>query len=359
MVRDRRHLLLGVVAIAFVAIGATRPPPTVQAARAQQPGPLPISAAAPAPRFARDLDARVFLRGNLHAHSSRSDGDKTPREVYAWYREHGYAFLALTDHNKRVDPTQFRAEERPGFVILPGEEVSTIAAGLPVHVNALCARRGIGGKDFPSTPAALSWAIARVHEEGGIALVNHPNFSWAIRGADLPAARGAELLEIYSGHPGVHTAGNATRPSHEALWSAALAEGETFAGVAVDDTHHFSKKHIGRFASKPGRGWVSVYGAELAAPSICEALRRGDLVASSGPELDRLVVEGDELRVVPRASARVEFLGPGDAALADVRVAAGEPATYRLRGGERFVRARLTDAAGKQAWTQPMRVAQR
>ena len=39
-----------------------------------------------------------FWRGNLHTHSTRSDGHIGPEEVCAFYRAHGYDFLALTDH---------------------------------------------------------------------------------------------------------------------------------------------------------------------------------------------------------------------------------------------------------------------
>src|SRR3954447_23903032 len=39
-----------------------------------------------------------FQKGNLHTHSTRSDGKLTPSEVVAAYRAHGYDFLALADH---------------------------------------------------------------------------------------------------------------------------------------------------------------------------------------------------------------------------------------------------------------------
>lgn len=39
-----------------------------------------------------------FYKGNLHTHSSRSDGALEPEAVVAAYREHGYDFIALTDH---------------------------------------------------------------------------------------------------------------------------------------------------------------------------------------------------------------------------------------------------------------------
>ena len=61
--------------------------------------PTPAAAPAPGTRFARTFDVKDFRRGNLHTHSNRSDGDSDPADVYAWYRDHGYDFVALTDHN--------------------------------------------------------------------------------------------------------------------------------------------------------------------------------------------------------------------------------------------------------------------
>src|SRR5262245_31715203 len=40
-----------------------------------------------------------WWRGNLHTHSLWSDGDDFPEMIAGWYREHGYHFLALSDHN--------------------------------------------------------------------------------------------------------------------------------------------------------------------------------------------------------------------------------------------------------------------
>ena len=43
-----------------------------------------------------------LLKGNLHAHTTFSDGRRPVAEVVARYRELGYDFLAITDHHDRV-----------------------------------------------------------------------------------------------------------------------------------------------------------------------------------------------------------------------------------------------------------------
>ena len=45
-----------------------------------------------------DKNGDKWYRGNLHTHTTLSDGVLTPEEVKAKYREMGYDFIALCDH---------------------------------------------------------------------------------------------------------------------------------------------------------------------------------------------------------------------------------------------------------------------
>ena len=60
-------------------------------------------------RFRYDASGRWF-KGNLHTHSTFSDGGKTPEELAVMYAANGHDFLCLTDHwvvsnsDERVKP---------------------------------------------------------------------------------------------------------------------------------------------------------------------------------------------------------------------------------------------------------------
>ena len=41
-----------------------------------------------------------WWKGNTHTHTWWSDGDSPPESVAAWYRDRGYQFLVLSDHNR-------------------------------------------------------------------------------------------------------------------------------------------------------------------------------------------------------------------------------------------------------------------
>ena len=129
-----------------------------------------------------------WYKGNLHTHTTKSDGDADPKFVTKWYRMHGYDFLVLSDHNHR---TMF--EYRPGKrrfkrpLMVPGEEVSVniLQGTVPVHVNGIGISATIdpidsrtGGPD--EVVPTLQANIDAILESGGIAMINHPNYTWAV-----------------------------------------------------------------------------------------------------------------------------------------------------------------------------------
>src|SRR3990172_4116751 len=67
-----------------------------------------------------------WFKGNTHTHTLNSDGDSTPDDVVRWYREHGYHFLTLTDHNFLTSTDALNALHGASdkFLVIRGEEVT-------------------------------------------------------------------------------------------------------------------------------------------------------------------------------------------------------------------------------------------
>ena len=67
-----------------------------------------------------------WFRGNTHTHTLQSDGDSPPDSVARWYRDHGYNFLFITDHEKLTDPGPLNARYGvPGkYLLIQGQEVT-------------------------------------------------------------------------------------------------------------------------------------------------------------------------------------------------------------------------------------------
>jgi hypothetical protein len=261
--------------------------------------------------------------------------------VIGWYKEHGYAFVAVTDHNVLTDPSRYASLQGSDFAVIPGEEISMWVKGKQVHVNALCTGAPIGGGEFSTATLALRTAVGRVREQNGVAILNHPNFDWAFGKEEVIAVAGsAQLLEIASGHPYVHSAGDAQHPSHEALWDDALAASLDTMGVAVDDVHHL--RASGEPPAFPGVAWVEVFADSPTQERLCEALAHGELYSSTGPALQTLRVTEQEYAVEVRGAAdAVEFIGDSGRLLSRQDRPSGTTA-YRLKGSEGYVRARVT-----------------
>lgn len=63
-----------------------------------------------------------FYKGNLHSHTTNSDGHLTPEEAVALFKSQGYHFLCLSEHDRYTDyRAQFNTND---FIILPGLEAS-------------------------------------------------------------------------------------------------------------------------------------------------------------------------------------------------------------------------------------------
>jgi DNA polymerase (family 10) len=104
------------------------------------------------------------VRGDLHAHTTLSDGRNTLEEMAAAARDRGYAYLAITDHSashgfgddvtaerlwQRIEEIRAWNKGKRGFRLLAGSEVNI---GLD------------GSLDYPDDlVAALDWVVASVH----------------------------------------------------------------------------------------------------------------------------------------------------------------------------------------------------
>jgi hypothetical protein len=293
---------------------------------------------------AQPADAQ-WLRGNTHTHTLESDGDSTPAEVAQWYRDHGYDFLVITDHDK---VTSVEAE---GIVLIPGEEVTDKLPKKPLHVCAIGITRAVEPRHGQTVVENLQKNIDAIREAGGLASINHPNFGWAFGTPELLAIHRATMLEIASGHPFVNMEGP---PSVESMWDQLLSAGQHIYGTAVDDSHHLKRPWDTNDMAPPGKAWVMVR-ATRDPKAIVDALARGDFYASTGVEIAEYVGTPESIRVKVLeknfAHYRIAFVTDGGKV---VQETVGPEATYAMRGRETYVRARVTDSNGKHAWLQPV-----
>lgn len=337
-----------------------------------------ICSSAVAPQLVSAQSADRWYRGNTHAHTLNSDGDSPPDAVARWYREHGYHFTFITDHEfiTNVEPLNAVFGAAGRFLLISGQEITQRVADpqhpdgvRQAHVNALGITRVIQplGTRGVVTGASIADTYARniaaIRDAGGVAQVNHPNFRWSVPMMEMVDLPDSTLFELWNGHPGVYNLGGMdaegrAMPSTEVLWDSLLTRGKLLFGVADDDSHSFRPEQAENAdLARPGRAWIMVRADTLSAEAILNALRHGNFYSSTGITLREYSADTREIRIeiAPSSDRRylTEFIGNGGQILASVP---GTSARYVVKGTEGYVRARVTDSAGRRAWMQPVRV---
>ena len=295
-----------------------------------------------------------WYKGNTHAHTTESDGDSSPEYVARWYKDHGYDFLVLSDHNVFTDPTTLAHLVDSTFLLIPGEEVTSSFQDAAVHVNGLNIPHVIEARTAESLVATIQANVDAVREVEGVPHINHPNFRWSFGAEELRQIERDRLLEIWNGHPTVHNEGGGGTPGLEEVWDILLTGGKRIYGIAVDDAHDFQ----GEFSPdrvNPGRGWIEVRAAALEPAAIMDALEAGRFYASTGVELADVVVTPDRIEVHIRVAGdfryQTTFIGSEGRVLAE---SVSNPAIFELTGDEPYVRAKVIDSGGSVAWVQPV-----
>ena len=297
-----------------------------------------------------------WFRGNIHTHTTKSDGDADPKTVVRWYRKHGYDFLVLSDHN-HLTVLEYGAREREFKrpLMIPGEEVSSRIKGgqVPIHVNGIGMTRVVEPVDTGDIVSTIQANVDAIVQAGGLASINHPNYQWAFNHEHISKVVGATMMEIYNAIPVTNSNGAPGRPGTEEIWDRVLSAGRVIWGAASDDSHNYHD--FTPELSNPGRGWLMVRASTLSQPAIVDAIAAGDFYASSGVLLEEFEVSKNEITLAVQQSRdaeyKVEFIGRGGAVLSEQE---GLLASYRIQGDEGYVRARLTSSGGLRAWTQPV-----
>ena len=233
-----------------------------------------------------------FLRGNLHTHSTRSDGKLAPEEVSRRYRAMGYDFYALTDHFLArydwpiTDTTGHRA---PGFTTLIGAELHAgrTSQGDIWHILAV-------GLPFDFAPAAEESGpelARRAIDAGAFVAIAHPQW-YGLTEADGRALSFVHAIEIYN---------------HNCLIDADRAEG-------VDEPDADWVREVGLGSAQPS--FLGLYPKQehlsprRRASGLCRAvefaLQYGEILAHrflgrAGAEVERAGGGGRGQHMLPRA----------------------------------------------------------
>jgi hypothetical protein len=294
-------------------------------------------------------------------------------------------------------------EKKNQFLMIQSEEITDSHAGKPVHLIATNIQDyeppRHGGSVLETMQNNVD-AVNQQREKLGVPMfphIAHPNFGWGVTAEELMQLKGEKFFEVYNGHPAVRNYGDSNHASLERMWDIILTkrlaemDEEVMYGVAVDDAHHYHAMDTPM--SNPGRAWVMVRASNLTAASVVEAMEAGEFYGSTGVVLSDVRATRSSLSVVIDAEEGVEyetaFIGtrkgydPSSEPLTStdgtplavtrkysdeigevLATVKGTKASYRFKGDEIYVRARVVSTKAKTnpyregetetAWVQPV-----
>ena len=280
----------------------------------------------------QNLRGGRWLVGNLHTHTTASDGERDHQVVIDDYAGRGYGFLAITDHDIHTSLEDYEQYDAQGMILVPGNEISANGPHV-LHV---------GSTAWVAPHADRQQVIDEVNESGGgFALFNHPNWHGNFNHCPqelLQACEGYVGLEIYNG---VISRLDGS-PYATNRWDMLLSAGRRLWGFANDDSHA-AKGDV-------GLGWNVAYVEEETASGVVEALRAGRFYASTGVEINQIQVEGNRIWIETENAARIVALRAGAKRIA---VADGREIEVDVPAQAGYVRFECWGAGEAFAWTQP------
>lgn len=288
----------------------------------------------------------TFLKGNLHCHTTLSDGKGTPESVIAHYAYIGYDFLAITDH-RRYNTLNYAPET--GLLILPAAEADRFldGKGMPVlHIVSLGPEECNGFQEGQTilyekggSASDCQDMLDDILKANNVPILAHPQWSGNTP-QDLLKLQGFQLMEIWNSGSALDW-GVDTNSYH---WDYLLSQGKIVYGVASDDSHSLQQN---------GFGFVKVK-AEKNVASVLDALNRGAFYASCGPEIYDFYIEDDQVIVncSPVSQILLRNFSCPHKMIRGSNLTAGQ---FKLRDCcTDYIRAEIVDDQGRRAWTNPI-----
>lgn len=298
---------------------------------------------------------KKMLKGGLHCHTTRSDGRGTPEEVIRYHYDHGYDFLAITDH--RNYNYQNFAPELP-ITIIPGMEYDNTfeqeGCGFRCFHTVCIGPSKEDGNGYDQDEKLESGKaknqeeyqayLDEIHAKKNLTVYCHPEWS-STPARYFDKLQGNFAMEIWNSGCAIED----DMDTDAAYWDELLGQGQKIYGVATDDGHAMSH-HC--------NGWVMV-NAENNIPAILESLKNGAFYSSCGPEIYNFYVKDDVAYVdcSPAAKIRLHCDGhptkmvkdaEGNLTHAEFKVAGDWTGKYK------YVRITVIDKEDHHAWTNPI-----
>lgn len=284
-----------------------------------------------------------WYKGNLHTHTTNSDGALCVEEMIGKYRNKGYDFLVITDHNKL---TEIKNLSRDGFLVIPGEEIAIGKSepGGQYHLLIINLSKEINPKKYNRPQEVID--IAR--SCGAEVIIAHPYWS-SLSMNDLLSLKDYLGIEIFNSSC-FYSVGKGYSLTH---WDDLLIRQKGILGFATDDSHYHFNDH------RPNDTAVScimVKTKSLTVNDLFQAIRSGNFYSSMGPQIKDFYIKNKEVFIHTSPVKVINFIAyssHGESFTAKDNNFITQT-SYKLKGGERYIRIECFDQEGRGAWSNPI-----
>lgn len=290
-------------------------------------------------------DNGKWYKGNIHSHTTLSDGALSPDAQIETYRAHGYDFLAFTDHNVMNSKPDWVHKD---LLMLPGWERDIIYEHKVKCIHLVGLFSGDKEEGRIALPAGDKNSMTdqqlineMKHYDNCFICLAHPSWS-RMEPSEILALDGFDAVEVFNfGTECLCHEGHA-----EWVWDMLLRNGRHVLGIACDDTHSHTTRddHFG--------GWIMVKAPKLSKNSILENLKCGNYYSTMGPEIRDWGRDGDSFYIECSPVNEVHFITYPARGKANFGVGITEM-SYAPQGGEKYLRIEIIDAHGNRAYTNP------
>jgi predicted metal-dependent phosphoesterase TrpH len=287
-----------------------------------------------------------FWKGNLHTHSTASDGLLTPETVCQVYQNAGYNFIAVTDHFSErygFPVTDTRPFWTESFITIPGAELHAPATELGDEWHILAV--GLPTNFAPTAKGETGVQLAeRALEAGAYVAAAHPGW-YNLSENDICSLGPIHAVETYNGT----AIDDSDRADAWYLLDNLLARGARYLACATDDAHFDPAR------SDAMRAWVLVKSETLSPEAILGALKAGHYYSSTGPHIHNIrVMPGERIIVNCSPAERVFVTGKGANFAAGFGTNMVEAEISLKEFTSPFCRVTVRDARGGKAWSNPI-----
>lgn len=299
----------------------------------------------------------TLYKGNVHCHSTVSDGKLSPEELVEAYKAQNYSFLVLSEHDIYTNSSRYDSKD---FIVIPGIEREI---GLPnrevYHIHgigntssSLITNNYLDNERIPiikyDSINDVQQIINELKSHGNLVMINHPY--WSLNSAsNINKLTNFDLIEIYNHGCEIENLSGTS----DAYYDEILRANKRVNCIASDDNHNLNSDNP--FLDSFG-GWIKVKCKALSANNIYTAIKNGDYFSSCGPDILQYEANEDIIKLNCSPCKTVVFLTyprRGKRIDGDLNHPITE-ASYKFKGHEEYVRIKIIDFNGNAAWSNPI-----